>query len=60
MLGLAEDDVISIHASREGSDICGAVAALLFDISIHASREGSDYQSPLYFTIIIDFYPRIP
>ena len=35
--------LISIHASREGSDLAAAGARGIFaDISIHASREGSD------------------
>ncbi len=52
---------ISIHASREGSDLppAGAAAPLL-PISIHASREGSDSgpsAKPFYPK---DFNPRFP
>ena len=37
------DKKISIHASREGSDVVGLRGAgLPYAISIHASREGSD------------------
>ena len=35
-------DLISIHASREGSDIPAMVIHDHYGISIHASREGSD------------------
>ena len=35
-------EVISIHASREGSDKEGLIQVLVITISIHASREGSD------------------
>ena len=34
--------MISIHASRGGSDITDAESSSLLDISIHASRGGSD------------------
>lgn len=35
---------ISIHASREGSDIPAMVIHDHYGISIHASREGSDQE----------------
>ena len=39
--------VISIHASREGSDaLLGAMREVSQAISIHASREGSDLGEP--------------
>ncbi len=37
------DTGISIHASREGSDVESQAALILSKISIHASREGSDF-----------------
>ena len=41
--GITIKTLISIHASREGSDLAAAGARGIFaDISIHASREGSD------------------
>ena len=33
---------ISIHAPREGSDLCRVILHIARDISIHAPREGSD------------------
>ena len=33
---------ISIHAAREGGDLCARVGVVFINISIHAAREGGD------------------
>ena len=54
-------DIISIHASREGSDIvCAAGKELGVNISIHASREGSDLATVARPVVRGDFNPRFP
>ena len=37
-----DEEDISIHAPREGSDLCDFVGFVRWGISIHAPREGSD------------------
>ena len=51
---------ISIHAPREGSDICLRYCASPSTISIHAPREGSDPGHPHFGGQHPDFYPRSP
>ena len=51
---------ISIHASREGSDIREAKLRKAADISIHASREGSDSWKFQLFFCHHNFNPRFP
>ena len=41
----AMDDLISIHAAREGGDVYVLGTAELTAISIHAAREGGDLLS---------------
>ena len=52
---------ISIHASREGSDVDGNDVNIVFRvISIHASREGSDTKTIYINFEIDDFNPHFP
>ena len=53
--------MISIHASREGSDHCRYDhRARAVKISIHASREGSDIPAQADIFSLQDFNPRFP
>ena len=38
----AMDDIISIHAAREGGDVKAPAWVPAYKISIHAAREGGD------------------
>ena len=51
---------ISIHASREGSDMEDGTCVDADGISIHASREGSDPIATAFITSSADFNPRFP
>ena len=54
--------IISIHASREGSDVIVAKTSdEAMNISIHASREGSDLTPASFrFSTMLNFNPRFP
>ena len=51
---------ISIHAPREGSDLCYLFSLLCYNISIHAPREGSDADEWKRLYCNVDFNPRSP
>ena len=51
---------ISIHAAREGGDLCACVGVVFIDISIHAAREGGDYLCPSRSACRKHFNPRRP
>ena len=53
-------DRISIHASREGSDLRDYAFRVLKGISIHASREGSDIGKDTKSIDGFNFNPRFP
>ena len=53
-------ELISIHAPREGSDICRCCAASWFPISIHAPREGSDFKRDYSNTTTINISIHAP
>ena len=51
---------ISIHAPREGGDVCGVYPAVCQRISIHAPREGGDWAFPVSLGQLLYFNPRPP
>ena len=52
--------MISIHASREGSDPKGGEGHGSQVISIHASREGSDVALIIHSHILLKFQSTLP
>ena len=52
--------LISIHASREGSDLSFFIGYLLNKISIHASREGSDRTGQTEMSLTAVFQSTLP
>ncbi len=54
------DEIISIHAAREGGDLAVVVPHILRIISIHAAREGGDDIAIVFTRRNYDFNPRRP
>ena len=48
------DELISIHAPREGGDFWRRYCTAVFVISIHAPREGGDSKDAQFYLWIFD------
>ena len=55
------NEIISIHAAREGGDVAASAATASTEtISIHAAREGGDAARRSCPTVVLYFNPRRP